>query len=502
MSPIPITDLFSHKIHSNDDDWPDKLVELASLFSSFDGQVFDRDEIESSLRNISTRSAYAPRDPSKFRDEISAYPAYLGLYRLEQSDAGWRIRIGDTTRQFLLREEPNVGAFMRLQLALFQYPNGMGAAYQSGTNNARMQANARDRTLDFISKGIHLSPLRLICVALEADSRIRATQRFDARIGYDEIFALANSSPVNERALPRLEDVVENLRKIRGGSIVPPSRFERRFHTLRHTEIFELEDGGLKFRAPIDEEDKRDLISKIDVIESISAQFNGFDAATTGPELEAIVGSGTWGRYFDGIRTLASREAGVLGSDIIDLAPTPMATTYQTRIVPAPTSYRLKSRERLAPVPSASDRRGDLADPEITRIKRQRSNLAHKRLMDLMDELLRRKGASPLESPHIDMYAKLPDDGSFLFEMKSEGNNQLDQIRKGISQLYEYRFRYKDAIESSTVLCLVLSNEPLQFPWLEEYLCKDREISMCWFDSVGRPECPDSCKERLEALFA
>ena len=96
---MPITDLFSHKIHSNDPDWPDKLVELASLFNQFDGRVFNRNAIENELFQLSPRSAFAPRDASKFRDEISAYPAYLGLYWLETSAAGWTMRISETARR-------------------------------------------------------------------------------------------------------------------------------------------------------------------------------------------------------------------------------------------------------------------------------------------------------------------------------------------------------------------------------------------------------------------
>lgn len=97
-----ITDFFSHKIHSSSDEWPNKLVELAFLFSEFDGQVFHRDAIEKRLLQISPRSEYK-RDPAKYRDEISAYPSYLGLYRLEASNDGWIIRLSETAKHFLRR---------------------------------------------------------------------------------------------------------------------------------------------------------------------------------------------------------------------------------------------------------------------------------------------------------------------------------------------------------------------------------------------------------------
>lgn len=67
-------------------------------------------------------------------------------------------------------------------------------------------------------------------------------------------------------------------------------------------------------------------------------------------------------------------------------------------------------------------------------------NLAHKELVSKMDAWLRRLGAIPKENDHIDLFADVPSDGSFIFEVKSGGENLLDQIRKGLSQLYEYRY--------------------------------------------------------------
>src|SRR5688500_11773834 len=126
-----ITDLFSHKIHSSSPEWADKLIELAFIFSEFDGQVYDRNKIDERLRQISPRATLVGRDPSKFRDEISAYPAYLGIYRLEYEKNVWVFRMSETAKRFLINDEPNVNAFMLLQLVLFQYPNGMGVAYSS-----------------------------------------------------------------------------------------------------------------------------------------------------------------------------------------------------------------------------------------------------------------------------------------------------------------------------------------------------------------------------------
>ena len=201
-----IVDLFSHKIHSSGDEWPDKLSELAAIFGEFDGELFDRAKFEGRLRKISPRSSYLTGkggriDPSKFRDEISAYPAYLGLYFLEPSSSGWVVRVSATAKRFLLREEPDVASFVRLQLPLFQFPNAMGAAYRPFTNNLRIQANARDRALEYIGQGIHLSPIRLIAVALKADAELRSLDLHQASVHLRRSF-WSRKHPENQQASP------------------------------------------------------------------------------------------------------------------------------------------------------------------------------------------------------------------------------------------------------------------------------------------------------------
>jgi hypothetical protein len=495
-----IVDLFSHKIHSSDDGWPDKLVELASLFLAFDGKVYDREEIELALKAISPRAAYAPRDPSKFRDEISAYPAYLGLYRLSPSPEGWRIFLTETAKTFLLKEEPDVGSFMRLQLALFQYPSGMGAAFVPHTNRVRIQANARDRTLLLISQGVHLSPLRLIVSGLIADSEIKSVPFYESALTYKEIFALANHSSVNRNALPDREAVRNVLIEYRKGNIVTPRKFESRFHILKHTDLFNLGRQELTFRKPVSEEDEADLLKKITAITQIDNQFLSFDTATSGRELEEIIAKGTWGNYFDAISTLRGDAISALSVDIIS---TPSVEPMLVPAEPAvPKTFPLTQRREYIASTVVPNRQKELADPETTRIKRQRRNLAHKLLIDKMCEHLSKIGAVPQDNPHIDLYARVPDDGSFLFEMKSGGENLLDQIRNGISQLYEYKFRYSKVIEKNTTLCLVVPRDPKEIPWLHEYLSKDREICLCWFDDKDNLDYSSLCKEKMEAITA
>lgn len=499
---MAISDLFSHKIHSSGDEWPEKLAELAEIFAEFDGRLFDRDAFEERLQRISPRASYlaaagTPRaeshrkDVSKFRDEISAYPAYLGLYFLQQSAAGWIVRLSETSRRFLVREEPDVASFLRLQLPLFQYPNAMGAAYRTGTNNLRLQVNAGDRTLEFIREDIHFSPVRLIAVALKADAEIRGANVLQASVSFNEVFGLANTRPINRHALPPIRAVARYLDGVRRGRLASaaPRKYESRFHTLRHTEMFLLARGTVRLRDAVNEADRAQLLRQMDAICSIRNQFNGFDDCSRRGDVEEVIASGDWGRYFDGVRVLPSDVVDALTNDqaLESSMPLEPERVGEVAVVPQPVAEVYPFREHAA-APAAVrpyDRRREMADPELTRIKMQRRNLAHKELIDKMDAWLRRLGANPQENDHIDLFARIPEDGSFIFEMKSGGESILEQIRKGLSQLYEYRYRYQGVIGGDDIaLCLVLP-EPPATPWVADYLCNDRDINICWFEGEG-----------------
>jgi len=494
-----ITDLFSHKIHSSGNEWADKVVELASVFNEFDGELYNRKDIENKLLSISPRAAFAPRDASKFRDEISAYPAYLGLYHLLPSAKGWRIFISKTTKAFLLKEEPDVGSFMRLQMALFQYPNGMGVAYKSGTNKVRIQANARKRTLELLKDKIHLSPLRMIIQSLVADAEIRSMSIFDSHVTFEEVFLLSNNNKVNRSALPDRDEIKKALKNYRKTNIRFKSHYERRFHILNHTEMFSITNGGISFRKPCNSIDEKDLAEKIFSILKINSQFSGFDNAKNGNDIENEIITGAWAKYFDGINTISADLISVLAADIVSI-PSDKLKIPKDEISSEVKTYSLTDRKEYSIPRQEYTRKSEFADPEITRIKKQRRNLAHKLLLDKMSSYLIKLGAEPKENPHIDLYAEIPSDGAYLFEVKSGGENLLDQIRKGISQLYEYRFRYKDIIRRDTTLCLVVPDDPDAIPWLHEYICVDRNICMCWFDKEEKIIFPNECKDKMESI--
>ncbi len=106
-----------------------------------------------------------------------------------------------------------------------------------------------------------------------------------------------------------------------------------------------------------------------------------------------------------------------------------------------------------------------------------RANNSHKHLVNLVAERIKIAGGIPKSNQFIDLATIL--DHDYIFEMKSTNERNLrDQIRKGISQLYEYRYLQN---KPDAKLILVLESQLTSFnTWMVEYLENDREIHLVW----------------------
>ena len=136
------------------------------------------------------------------------------------------------------------------------------------------------------------------------------------------------------------------------------------------------------------------------------------------------------------------------------------------------------------------------ADPEETKTLRERANLQHRLLVALLSKKLKANDIEPKFNTFIDLCCDSPQ--KLLFEVKScNSENQLEQIRKAISQLYEYRYRHSDMKDSTLVLAL---EEKPKMDWMVDYLVTDRNISLCWLEGEENLACPKACQEKLSLL--
>ncbi|MBM7541286.1 DUF7226 domain-containing protein [Amphibacillus cookii] len=136
---------------------------------------------------------------------------------------------------------------------------------------------------------------------------------------------------------------------------------------------------------------------------------------------------------------------------------------------------------------------------QVDAAARERASVNHQQLVTKMARALTRKNILPRSNRHIDLYAE-DSDQEHIFEMKScNSTNMLSQIRRGIAQLYEYRYRHN---KPNATLWLVLEAEPLDGnEWVIHYLVEDRGINICWSLDEINFDCPPQCRNALNDLL-
>lgn len=116
----------------------------------------------------------------------------------------------------------------------------------------------------------------------------------------------------------------------------------------------------------------------------------------------------------------------------------------------------------------------------------ERAHAAHWMLESIMSESVRAKGFTPKQNKHIDMYF-VAENEMILAEMKScHRRNLHTQVRRGVAQLLEYRYLYKDTFKEEPILVLVIETAPsIKQEWLAAYL-ESIGILLSWKDANRR----------------
>lgn len=108
----------------------------------------------------------------------------------------------------------------------------------------------------------------------------------------------------------------------------------------------------------------------------------------------------------------------------------------------------------------------------------ERADNAHRRLVNLVSQRLRTAGVIPKANSFVDL-AGAVGGNRFFFEMKSiTPENSRTQIRRGLSQLYEYRFLQN--VPDASLVLVVETALPQTLQWMVPYLEDDRNIHVVW----------------------
>lgn len=107
-----------------------------------------------------------------------------------------------------------------------------------------------------------------------------------------------------------------------------------------------------------------------------------------------------------------------------------------------------------------------------------RADNAHRQLVNLVAEKIRNSNHIPRNNQLIDLATRI-DNTDYIFEMKSITiRNARSQVRKGLSQLYEYQ--YLQNLPHSNLVLVVESALPTSSSWMIDYLETSRKINLIW----------------------
>lgn len=160
-----------------------------------------------------------------------------------------------------------------------------------------------------------------------------------------------------------------------------------------------------------------------------------------------------------------------------------------------PNRYDLKEYKEQA---KRSVGKGEAITYFVNEAKRERAVVSHETLVGLMAEHLRNQGALPKANRYVDLSARL-NGCDFLFEMKSTTkDNSHSQIRRGLSQLYEYR--YIQNMAQGKLVLVIECPLPKKLDWMDKYLVKDRGVLLVW-DGDGKFTCSPESRGQLEFLI-
>ena len=478
-----IRKFFTHKIQSTELDWQDFLLNVADVCSRFDGQPYDREAITHEFELLSDRDPYVIRDPSFFRDKFSAYASSLGVYYVTREKDLWVTRLTRAARDLLCCTEPDPGAFCTVQLALFQYPAGYGVTHHKDGHPRKLQANVRDDIVAHVAAGIRLVPLRVIAKLFlayaESGSDLRSTE-----LTFGSLLNLFNLPSINgnpSATNAAVYDAYQHASSAPSFATEVVGRFKRNFHILEQTGLFKRtkDKTALCLDLGTTQDQFDSVLRKCKAIASLTSFYDEFhqcaDAPDPGKCVNEIALNLGWGAYFDG-GNLPSAVLSELAPGTVLTHPDPLATVVSNGPYPAFPDLEPYGPSRSRPRPAPLTGSESPSDPEQARILKEKANRSHARIVALLAATARGQGAEPKDNIYVDLC--IPEYPAIVEVKSCNQTNMLDQVRKGVSQLYEYRFR--SGLENAA-LCLALEEEPLgRNAWLIRYLLDDRGIYPIW----------------------
>ncbi|MCK5611434.1 hypothetical protein KAR91_56715 [Candidatus Pacearchaeota archaeon] len=469
----PVNTFFTNKIPCTLDDWFDTLVVVASVYDKFDGREYNRENILKEFAKIATRNEQTTRDPSDFRDEYGAYGSYLGIFFVKRGSGGHLIcHTTRAAKELLCSHNPDPEAFCRLQMALYQYPDGTGIVYQK---NPHMQANSLNSKINQIKADVLFAPFRIILHFL-LYLHEREELRKEAYLTYEEIYFLFNHPNIYTRNYTAFPSIIMQIVENRGekyGQLPTPNNFKRNFHILEMTGLIKRVSGRLVL--DIKSYEKINAAKTIANLDTYFDLFSGLDEnnETFEKEIIEILISGKWGYYYDGFNldydtyfTISkTRNSPQKLTESIQAAPFSKLNQYKLFRFPGSANNSPEMPQNYAKAKELREKR----------------NVRHREINDILAKKLIGQGINVFDNQFVDLVANF-ENADFIFEVKTVSTTDfLERVREAISQLFEYRYRSKQILSNPILIVLLERDFPNEYDWMKGYL-NDLGIIMCWMN--------------------
>ena len=134
----------------------------------------------------------------------------------------------------------------------------------------------------------------------------------------------------------------------------------------------------------------------------------------------------------------------------------------------------------------------------VDKAKLERAVKSHDLLTNLVASKIRDYGEIPRCNNLVDVAARI-DGIPYIFEIKSSSEmNARTQVRRGISQLYEYR--YLQSIPDAKLVLVIEKPLPKECEWMSDYIIHDRNILFVWDGDKKNLYCHQILRKHLEFL--